>query len=219
MSEPILQTGHDFLTLFWTPLDKAEERWQPPISLCAVLPRRTLSGFHITAVPGEGGPRYRCQVVPGVMWYERRLAILLGARLDPRVTDVRVTVERQTWRGGRPFGITVDGGGHTRLEMTGSLRRLPARFTLSMHFMQWKPSGNLVALPECARSLVIGRPHMRYQPPTTAEDFPFGGACVALGWQSGRVSVAEEGLAAGGLQVGIEGIRRVPDLSPMCGAR
>jgi len=219
LSDAIFETGHDFLTLFWTPLDKAQARWQPPVSLCSVLPRWTLSGFYLTAVPGDGRPRYRCQVVPGVMWYERRLSILLGASLDPRVTDVRVAVQHNGRKGARTFGITVDGGAHTRLEMTGNLRRLPEALTLNMNFMQWKPSGNLLALSECARGMVIGRPHMRYQPPTTAEDFPFGAACVALGWRSGRVSLPSEGLANGRLQIGIEGIRRVPDLSPMCGAR
>jgi len=217
--EAIFQSDHDFLMLFWTPLDKAQARWQPPVSLCSVFPRWTLSGFYITAVPGEGRPRYRCQVVPGVMWYERRLSILLGASLDPRVTDVGVTLQHRGPKAARTFGITVDGGAHTRLEMTGNLRRLPGGLTLNMNFTQWKPSGHLVALPECARGIVIGRPHMRYQPPTTAEDFPFGAACVALGWRSGRVRLPNEGLATGRLPIGIEGIRRVPDLSPMCGAR
>ena len=219
MREAIFQSDHDFLMLFWTPLDKAQARWQPPVSLCSVFPRWTLSGFYITAVPGEGRPRYRCQVVPGVMWYERRLSILLGASLDPRVTDVGVTLQHRGPKAARTFGITVDGGAHTRLEMTGNLRRLPGGLTLNMNFTQWKPSGHLVALPECARGIVIGRPHMRYQPPTTAEDFPFGAACVALGWRSGRVRLPNEGLATGRLPIGIEGIRRVPDLSPMCGAR
>jgi hypothetical protein len=214
----IFESPHDFLTLFWTPLGKAQERWQPPVSLCAIVPRWTLSGFYITAVPADGEPRYRCQVVPGVMWYERRLSILLGASLDPRVTDVRVTVQRGR-KAARAFEITAGGGAHTRLQISGNLRRLPERLTLSMNFMQWKASGNLVALSECARGMVIGRPHMRYQPPTAAEDFPFGAACVALGWRSGRVSVPNEGLATGRLQIGIEGIRRVPDLAPLCGAR
>lgn len=212
-------TDHDFLTLFWTPIHKAEERWQPPVRLGSVVPRWTLSGFYVAALPGEGGTRYRCQVVPGVVWYRRRLSILLGASLDPQTTQVQVVVDREDGRRARSFDIIVEGGLHTRLEMSGRLRHLPQGLTLNMMFMQWKPSGNLVTLPECARAMVIGRPHPTYLPPTTAEDFPFGTPCVALGWHSARVSVLEGEFATGGFQVGIQGIRRVPDMSPLCGSR
>lgn len=212
-------TDHDFLTLFWTPIQKAAERWQPPVRLGAVAPKRTLSGFYITSVPAELGVHYRCQVVPGVVWYGRRLAILLGASLDPRATEVRVVVDRENGRRARSFDIIVGGGLHARLEMNGRLRRLPQGLTLNLNFMQWKPSGNLVTLAECARAMVIGRPHATYLPPTTAEDFPFGTPCVVLGWRSARVSVLDGEFATGGFQVGIQGIRRVSDMSPLCGSR
>jgi hypothetical protein len=214
-------TNHDFLTLFWTPIQKAEQRWQPPVRLGSVVPRRTLSGFYIAALPGGGehSGRYRCHVVPGVVWHRRRLAVLLGASLDPRATEVRVVTRRDSANRARAFDIVVEGGLHTRLEMSGRLRRLPEGLTLNMGFMQWKPSGNLAILPEYCRAMVIGRPRVAYRPPTTAGDFPFGAPCMALGWRSARVSVLNGEFATGGFQVGIQGIRRVPDVSPLCRSR
>ncbi|MGD2063811.1 MAG: hypothetical protein PVF51_09565 [Nitrospirota bacterium] len=185
-----------------------------------MAPRRTLSGFYIASLPGgEGETHYRCQVVPGVVWHKRRLSILLGASLDPRATEVRVVVDHDNGKRARSFEIAVEGGLHTRLEMNARLRRLPPGLTMNMSFVQWKPSGNLVMLPEYARGIVIGRPHVTYLPPTTAEDFPFGTPCVALGWRSARVGLLNGEFATGGFQVGVQGIRRVPDMSPLCGSR
>lgn len=214
---------HDFLILFWTPVRGAEERWQPPVRLAPVAPRRTLAGFYISSPPCDvdGGGRYRCRVVPGLVWYQRRLAILLGAALDPRVTEVCVNHQRGRAKDDRTIGavdISVGSGLHTGFEVSGRFRALPRGLVWNLKFVQWRPSGTLQPLAECAQRIVVGRPKVAYRPAAAAEEFPFGSPCVALGWQSTRGALPAEVIANGALRVGIEGIRRVSTSSPLCGA-
>jgi len=206
----------DYLILFWTRVADAERRWRPPLSLVALAPRRTLSGLYLSAAPTIGQAAYRCRVVPGMVRHGKRLAVLLGAVLSSGATDVRVGVARQR-RGVGQFEISVTSGRQRCFEMDGRLHALPARLSVPVNFVQWKPSGALVTLPECAQEVALGRPHVQAQPPKA--DLPFGAPFVVLGWGSSRVVDEGEGRLPASMRVSIEGIRRATDVAPACRVR
>jgi len=205
----------DYLILFWTRVADAERRWRPPLSLVALAPRRTLSGLYLST-SAVGGMPYRCRVVPGVVRHEGRLAVLLGAALSTGATDVRVGVERRR-RGIGRFQINVTSGRQRCMEVEGRLHALPSRLSVPVTFVQWKPSGALVTLPECAQEVALGRPHVQARPPKA--DLPFGAPFVVLGWGSSRVIDEEEGRLPASMRVSIEGIRRATDAAPACRVR
>ncbi len=199
----------DYLILFWTRVDEAERRWRPPLPLVAVAPHRTLSGLYLSTVPSGGETAYRCRVVPGMVRHERRLAVLLGASLAAGATQVRVGVAHQR-RGVGPFEITVaGGGGRPWMEVQGRLHALPARVVIPMTLLQWRPSGALLPLPECAQEVAVGRPHVVTRPP--AADLPFGSPFVVFAWGSTRVRDEEEGRLPASLGISVEGLHRLAD--------
>ncbi|HBB40000.1 MAG: hypothetical protein COW73_07195 [Nitrospirae bacterium CG18_big_fil_WC_8_21_14_2_50_70_55] len=208
------QTGdaatRDYLVLFWTRLDDAERRWHPPVPLVALAPRRTLSGLYLSSA-GESG--YRCRVVPGVVRHDKRLAVLLGAALSAGATQVSVGVAKPR-RGVGRFEISVTHGHQRCLAVGGRLHALPARLAIPLTFLQWKPSGALVALPECAQEVAWGRPHLEARPPVT--DLPFGAPFVVVGWGSSRVASEAEGRLPVPLRISIEGIHRVAGPASAC---
>ncbi len=206
----------DYLILFWTRVADAERRWRPPLSLVALAPRRTLSGLYLSAAPSVGQAAYRCRVVPGVVRHDKRLAILLGASLSSGATDVHVGVAPQRHGVGQ-FEISVTSGRQRCLEVDGRLHALPSRLSVPVNFVQWKPSGTLVTLPECAQEVALGRPHVQARP--LKADLPFGSPFVVLGWGSSRVMDEEEGRLPASMRVSIEGIRRVTDATPACRVR
>lgn len=206
----------DYLILFWTRVADAERRWRPPLSLVALAPRRTLSGLYLSAAPSVGQTAYCCRVVPGVVRHHKRLAVLLGACLSSGSTDVHVEIERRRHGIGR-FEISVISGRQRCLEVNGRLHALPSRLSVPVNFVQWKPSGALVTLPECAQQVALGRPHLQARPPKA--DLPFGSPFVVLGWGSSRVVDEEEGRLPASMRVSIEGLRRVTDATPACRVR
>ena len=206
----------DYLILFWTRVADAERRWRPPLSLVALAPRRTLSGLYLSAAPSADRTTYRCRVVPGVVRHEGRLAVLLGASLSAGATQVRVGVVGERRSIGR-FEISVTSGRQRCLEVGGRLHALPPRLSIPVNFVQWKPSGALVTLPECAQEVALGRPHVQARPPV--EDLPFGAPFVVLGWGSSRVVDEEEGRLPASMRISTEGIRRATDAAPACRVR
>lgn len=203
----------DYLILFWTRVDDAERRWHPPVPLVALAPRRTLSGLYLSAAPTAGPMVYRCRVVPGLVRHDKRLAVLLGASLSAGATQVRIAVARQR-RGSGRFEISVTSGRQRCLEVGGRLHALPSRLSIPLTFLQWKPSGALVTLPECSQEVALGRPHVQARPPLA--DLPFGTPFVVAGWVSSRVVGEEEGMLPASLRVSIEGIRRVGGPAAQC---
>ncbi len=206
----------DYLILFWTRVADAERRWRPPLSLVALAPRRTLSGLYLSAAPSVSRAAYRCRVVVGVVRQHKRLAVLLGASLSTGATDVHVGTERRPHGVGR-FEISVTSGRQRCLEVRGRLHALPSRLSMPVNFVQWKPSGTLVTLPECAQEVALGRPHVQTRPPKA--DLPFGTPFLVLGWGSSRVADEEEGRLPASMRISIEGIRRVSDAIPACKVR
>jgi len=207
----------DYLILFWTRVSDAEQRWRPPLSLVALAPRRTLSGLYLSAAPSADLATYRrCRVVPCVVRHEGRLAVLLGASLSAGATQVRVGVAGQRRSVGR-FEISVTSGRQRCLEVGGRLHALPSRLSIPINFVQWKPSGTLVTLPECAQEVALGRPHVQARPPVA--DLPFGVPFVVLGWGSSRVVDEEGRRLPASMRVSIEGIRRVVEPIPTCRIR